>query len=54
VIGGVVAAVSIRNPQRAKAEAPVSCPLACGLDAPPARTEVALASSAAGQPGASG
>src|SRR5215471_16910542 len=54
VLGGVLAAVTIRNPQRAKAEAPAPCPLACGLDAPPTRTGVALATSPAGQPGSSG
>ena len=54
VLGGVLAAVTIRNPRRAKLEAaPASCPLHCGLDAPPARTDVALAASPAGQPGTS-
>ena len=55
VLGGVLAAATIRNPQRAKAgAAPAPCPVHCGLDAPPAGTGVALATSPAGQPGTSG
>jgi EmrB/QacA subfamily drug resistance transporter len=56
VIGGVVAAVTIRNPRRAKGEAAPAptAVLHCGLDGPPARTEVALAASPSGQPGTSG
>ncbi len=52
VIGGLLAAVTIRNPRRARAgAAPAPSPvLHCGLDGPPARTGVALAASPAGQP----
>jgi hypothetical protein len=42
VIGGVLAAVFIRNPRSARVEAaPVPGPLHCSLDAPPARVLVA-------------
>jgi EmrB/QacA subfamily drug resistance transporter len=57
VIGGVLAALTIRNPRRTGVveAAPASSPLLhCGLDAPPARTGVALTGSPAGPPGASG
>ena len=53
VIGGVLAAVTIRNPRPSAAEAaPASCPLHCGLDGPPAR--VTLAASPASRPEAPG
>jgi hypothetical protein len=53
VLGGLLAAATIRNPKRAKGAAPApSCPAHCGLDAPPA--QVALSEAAAGQPDASG
>ena len=53
VIGGVLAAATIRNPRPTAAEAaPASCPLHCGLDGPPAR--VTLAASPASRPEAPG
>ncbi len=54
VIGGVLAAFTIRNPERAKAEAGAAPSSAahCGLDAPPA--VVALSGAGTGQPDASG
>ena len=41
VVGGAVAAAFIRNPRKAAA-APGQCPVSCGLDAPPARSTVAV------------
>jgi len=53
VIGGVLAAATIRNPRPTAAEAaPASCPLHCGLDGPPARVTLSVAP--AGRPEAPG
>ena len=42
VIGGVLAAATIRNPRPARVKAaPAASPLHCGLDAPPARVTLA-------------
>ena len=41
VVGGAVAAAFIRNPRKAAA-AQGQCPVSCGLDAPPARSTVAV------------